>query len=144
MKVVFQNTIFWCSIWALNHANHFYNLTLIRFKAYSTPTCISILLSNFGWFFQKIPITYNLVQNCWDKIENPFFNEKHLFCQIKFVGKFLGFWQQNLARFNIDISGSEGEFGIWKIELFLTFTGFSTFVWRSFVQGCGKFLKHKP
>ena len=76
MKVAFKNTISWCWIWALIHANHFYNLELIEFKAYSTPTSISIPLSNLGWFFQKISITYNLGQNCWDKIENLFSSEK--------------------------------------------------------------------
>ena len=76
MKVAFQNTIFWCWIWALIHGNHFYNSELIEFKTYSTPACISIPLSNLRWFFQKISITCNLVQNCWDKIENLFFSEK--------------------------------------------------------------------
>ena len=143
MKVAFKNTIFWCWIWALIHANHFYNLELIEFKAYSTPTCISIPLSNLGWFFQKISITYNLGQNCWDKIENLFFSEKTSFHQSNVVGKVLDFWQQNFARFNIDISGEGEEFEIWKIELFLGFTRFLTFVSTSFVKGCGNFLIHK-
>ena len=39
--------------------------------------------------------------------------------------------------------GLRGEFGIWTIESFLEFNGFSTFVSASFVQGCGKFWKHK-
>ena len=70
MKVAFKNTIFWCWIWALIHANHFYNLELIEFKAYIAPTCISIPLSHLGSFFQKKSITFNLGQNCSDKIEN--------------------------------------------------------------------------
>ena len=69
MKIAFKNTIFWCWIWAIIQANHFYNLELIEFKAYITPTCISIALSSLGWIFQKISITYNLGQNCWEKIE---------------------------------------------------------------------------
>ena len=76
LKVAFKSTIFWCWIWALIDANHFYNLELIQFKSYSTPTCISIPLSNLGWLFQKISITYNLGQNCWDKIENLCSSEK--------------------------------------------------------------------
>ena len=143
MKVAFKNTIFWCWIWALIHANHFYNLELIEFKAYIAPTCISIPLSNLGWFFQKKSITYNLGQNCWDKIENLFFSEKTSFHQSNVVGKVLDFWQQNFARFNIDISGEGEEFEIWKIELFLGFTRFLTFVSTSFVKGCGNFLIHK-
>ena len=75
LKVAFKSTIFWCWIWALIDANHFYNLELIQFKSYSTPTFISIPLSNLGWLFQKISITYNLGQNCCDKIENLFFSE---------------------------------------------------------------------
>ena len=89
----------------LIHANHFYNLELIEFKAYTAATCISIPLSNLGWFFQKISITYNLGQNCWDKIENLFFSEKTRPSQINVVHNVLDFWQQNLARFNIDIRG---------------------------------------
>ena len=144
MKAAFKNTISWCWIWALIHANNFYHLELIEFKAYRTPTCISIPLSNFGWFFKKISITYNLGQTCWDKIENLFSSEKiPLPPQINVVGKVLGFWQQNLARFNINICGSGEEFGIWNIESFLEFPGFWTLVSTSFVQGCGKFLKHK-
>ena len=76
MKVAFKNTISWCWIWALIHANHFCNLELIEFKAYSTPTCISIPLSDLGWFFKKISVTYNLGQNSWDKISNLFSSEK--------------------------------------------------------------------
>ena len=51
------------------------------------------------------------------------------------VGKVLGFWQENLAKFNIDNGGEEGGRGggvrgrIWNL--------------KSFVQGCGKFLKLK-
>ena len=62
LKVGFKSAIFWCWIWASIHSNHFYNL-----KSYSAPTCIWITLSNLGWFFQKISITYDLGQNCWDK-----------------------------------------------------------------------------
>ena len=74
--VVFKNIIFWCGICALIHANHFYNLEMIEFNAYITPTRFLIPLSNLVWFFHKISITYNLGQNCWDKIENLFFREK--------------------------------------------------------------------
>ena len=138
MKVAFKNTIFWCWIWALIHANHFYNLELIEFKAYIAPTCISIPLSNLGWFFKKKSITYDLEQNCWDRIENLFFREKTSLppSQINVARKVLGFLQQNLAKLNIDIGGKVREFGSWKIESFLEFTGFSTFVSTSFVQGC--------
>ena len=74
--VVFKNIIFWCGICALIHANHFYNLEMIEFNAYIAPTRFLIPLSNLVWFFHKISITYNLGQNCWDKIENLFFREK--------------------------------------------------------------------
>ena len=74
--VVFKNIIFWCGICALIHANHFYNLEMIEFNAYIAPTRSLIPLSNLVWFFHKISITYNLGQNCWDKIENLFFREK--------------------------------------------------------------------
>ena len=143
LKITFKNSIFWCWIWAIIHPNHLYNLELIEFQAYSTPTRISMLLSNLRWFFQKISITYHLGQNCWDKIENLFSVKKTLFCIINVVGKVWGFWQQNLVRFNIDIGGLWGEFGIGKIESFLEFTWFSIFVSTIFVQSCGKFLKHK-
>ena len=127
MKVAFKNTIFWCSIWALIHSNHLYNLDLIWFKAYSTPTCISIPLSNLGCFFQKISITYDLGQNCWDKRENAFFSAKTALPPNQCCWKFLSFWQQSMGRFNIGIARSGGEFWIIKIESFLEFTGFSTF-----------------
>ena len=78
MKAAFKSTIFWFRIWVLIHANYFYDLELIEFKAYGSPTCISIPLSNLGWFFQKILITYNLGQNWRGKIENLFFSEKNL------------------------------------------------------------------
>ena len=104
-KITFKNSIFWWWIWAIIYPNHLYNLELIEFEAYSTPTRISMLLSNFRWFFQKISITYNLRQNCWDKRENLFSVKKTLFCQINVVGKVWGFWQQKLVRFNIDIGG---------------------------------------
>ena len=74
--VVFKNIIFWCGICALIHANHFYNLEMIEFNAYIAPKRFLIPLSNLVWFFHKISITYNLGQNCWDKIENLFFREK--------------------------------------------------------------------
>ena len=76
LKVAFKNTILYCWIWALIHANHFQNLELIDFETYSTPTCISIPLNNAECFFQNISITYNLGQNCRDKIENLFFSVK--------------------------------------------------------------------
>ena len=77
MKTAFKNTIFWFGIRVLIHANHFFYFEVIEFEAYSTPTCISVPLSNLGWFFRKISITYNLGKNCWDKLENLFFfNEK--------------------------------------------------------------------
>ena len=114
MKVAFQNTIFWCWIWALIQANLFYYLELIEFKAYSTPTCISIPLSNLGWFFQKISMTYNHGQNCFSvkKLLSPL--KKLLSPQVNVVGKVIGFWQQNLARFNIDIGGVRGR--IWNLK----------------------------
>ena len=56
--------------------------------------------------------------------------KKPLSLQINVVGKVLGFWQQNMARFNSDIGGKGmgGGVGIWKIDSFLEFTGFSAFV----------------
>ena len=63
----FQNTIFWYLIRALIHRNHFYDLKfLTEFKACSTTRWILILFDNLSWFFQKITITYNLGQSCWD------------------------------------------------------------------------------
>ena len=143
MKVVFKNTISWCWIWALVHANHFYNLELIEFKAYSTPTCISIPLSNLGWFFKKISITYNLGQNCWDEIENLFSSEKTTLPPNQCCWQNLRLLITKLGQIQHWYLGVRGEFGIWKIQSFLEFPGFSIFISTSFVQGCGKFLKHK-
>ena len=109
MKVAFKSAILWCWIWASIHANHFYNLKLIEFKSYSAPTCIWITLSNLGWFFQK---NINNLRS-WTKL-----------------------LRQNLARFNVDTGRWGGEFGICKIESFLEFTGFSTFLSTIFVQDC--------
>ena len=81
-------------------------MELIEFKAYSTPTCFSIPLRNFGRFFQKMSITWNLGQNCWDEIDNLFSIEKILSPQNTVVGKVLDFWPRHLARFNIDFSKS--------------------------------------
>ena len=78
LKVAFKKTKFWWWIWALNNTNQFHNLELIEFKAWSAPKCISIPLSNLGMFFQKMSITYNLGQNCCDKIKNLFFSGKTL------------------------------------------------------------------
>ena len=91
LKKAFKNSIFWWWIWAIIHANHLYNLELVEFEAYSTPTCISIPLNNLWWFFQKISVTYNLGQNCWDKMENLFSVEKPLSPQVNVVGKVWGF-----------------------------------------------------
>ena len=128
MKVVFKSTIFWCWIWALINENRFYNLELIEFKAYSGPTCISIPLSNLGWFFQKISLTYNL----GDNIKNLLFSEKPLSPLINVVCKVLVSWLQNLARLIIDSGGYGGEFRISKIEPFLEFTWFSNFCLNKF------------
>ena len=101
LKVAFKSTIFWCWIWALIDANHFYNLELIQFKSYSTPTFISIPLSNLGWFFQKISITYNLGQNCWEKIENVCSSKKNLYPPLSHFRNLLDiqlFSQQVLSR----------------------------------------------
>ena len=76
LKAAFKNTIFSFRIWALIHKNHFYQVDLIEFKAYSAPTCISVSFSNLVRLFQTISITHNLVQHCSDKIENMFFSEK--------------------------------------------------------------------
>ena len=76
MKIPFKNTAIWCWIWALIDRNHFYNLELVEFKAYSTPTAILIPFSNLGWFFPKISINYNLGKNRWDKIKTLFFSER--------------------------------------------------------------------
>ena len=61
---------------ALMPTNHFYTLEFIEFKWYSRSKCIPIPLNNLVWYFQKIPITYNFEQNCWDKIENLFLSKK--------------------------------------------------------------------
>ena len=66
---------------------------------FKNPNCMDIFVNKFQ--------IYNLGQNCWDKIENLLFSEKKpsLSPQINVVGNVLGFWQQNLARFNIGIGG---------------------------------------
>ena len=115
LKVPFKNTVYRCWIWALIYTNDFYNLDLIEFKGYNEPTCILIPFTNLGGIFQKISITYNLGQNCWDEMKNLFFSEKTLLNpQINVVWEVLSSWQQNFTRFNIDIRGSGGEFWIWK------------------------------
>ena len=75
------------------------------------------------------------------KQEIYFATKKTLSPQINVICQVLGFWQQNLVRFNICIWGNgsgwgEGGFRIWKNEPFPEFTRLSTFVSTSFVQGC--------
>ena len=106
------------------HINHFYNLELIEFKAYNAPACISIPFSNLGWFIQKI-ITYNLGQNCWDKIENLFFSEKtplpppNQCCSQSF-----SLLAKNLVRFNVDIRGRGQNLEFEKLSHFLNLLDF--------------------
>ena len=44
----------------INPNNHFHNSELIELKVHRAPLCISITLSNLGWYFQKMTIAYNL------------------------------------------------------------------------------------
>ena len=134
--MVFKYIIFWCWTWTLIHVNHFYNLELTEFKAHSTPTCILIPLSNLGWFFQKISITDNLGQTCWDKTENLFFSEKVPLPKNQCCWQSFRLLTTKLVQIQHWSWEKGGEFWIWKIESFLEFTAFSTFVSTSFVQGC--------
>ena len=119
LKVAFRNTISWCWIWALIHRNHFYTSELIEFKAYSAPASTLIPFSNLRLFFKKF--------------KQPAVLDK-LSPQVNVVWKVSGFWEQNLARFNIDTRGKGENLKFWKIEPFIEFTGFSTFDSISFVQ----------
>ena len=127
MKVAFKNTIFWCWIWALIHTNYFYNLELVEFKACSAPTCISIPVSNFGWFFQKISITFNLGQTVETKQKFYFSVKKFISPQINAVCKVLRFWQQNFPRFNVDIGGKGENLEFEKLSHFLNLLNFKLF-----------------
>ena len=77
MKVTSKNTIFWCWIWALIHANQFIvtsNTSNLKHTVYQHAFPYHWAIRDD--FFQKISITYNLGQNFWDKIANLFFSEK--------------------------------------------------------------------
>ena len=82
-----------------------------------------------------ITTNYSLGQNGRDKIENLFLSEKiPLFpnqcCSQSF---------RLLTSLLIYVAEGENL----KFELFLEFTGLSTFVLTTFVQSCRKFSKHK-
>ena len=47
--------------------------------------------------------TYNLGQNCWEKIKICFSVKPPFSPEINVVSEVFSFWQQDLARFNIDI-----------------------------------------
>ena len=121
----------------LIHANQFYNLELIEFKAYTAPTCISIPLNNLGWFFEKISITYNLGQNCWDKIENLFFREKTRLLPNQCCSRCFRFLTTKLDSTLIQRGKGESlEFE--KLSHFL-----NLLVSTSFVQGCRYIALHR-
>ena len=143
LKIAFTNTTFWCWISALIHTNHFHNSELVEFKACIAEESISIPLSNLEWYFQKISITYNLGQNCSDKIENLFFSEKNSLAQNQCCLQSFKFLTTKLSQ--IQDWHQVAKERIWnlKMELFLEFTEFPTFVSTSFLQDCGKTLKQK-
>ena len=146
LKIPFRNTILWCWIWPLIHKNHIYNLEMIKFKACSAPTCISIPFSNLQRFSQKISITCR----SWTKPLRQ--NRKSLFqwkspCSPKSMlfAKFLAFgnktWPDStLIWGRVRVTWRNWNF---KNRVISWFTGFSSFVSTSLDQGCGKFLKHK-
>ena len=105
-----------------SNRNDFCNLELIESKAYSTSTYIPILLSNMVWYIQRIRITCNLGQNCWDKIENLFLNEKTLTTKLDHIEHWC--------------TGVKWRIRIWKIEAFVEFTEFWNLVSTGFVQIC--------
>ena len=67
-NVSFKNTTFLMLNMSIN--------SLIKLKVYSARRCISVAFTSLEWYFRKIPITYNLGQNCWDKIENLSLSKK--------------------------------------------------------------------
>ena len=121
-------------IWILIHANPFYNLKLIELSEYSTPTCISMPFSNLGCYFKKISITYDLGRNSWDKIENLYFSKKILSPKSILFLRFQACSRKNCTDSTLIKWGKGGEFGIWKIELFLELTRLSNFVSTSFTR----------
>ena len=144
MTVAFKNTICWYWIWTLIHANHFYNLELIEFKAYIAPTCISIPLSNLGWFFEKESITYNLGENCWDKIENLFFREKTPLHPNQCCLQSFRFWANKVwSEWTLILVSKRENLQFEKLSHFLNLLDFQLLVQQVFVQGCGKFSKKK-
>ena len=112
------------------------NLELIEFKAYSTATWILIPFSNSGCCFQKIPITFNLGQNCWDEIENLFFSEKTLLLPSQFCLQTFSLLTTILGQIQHWHSGIWGRNWNLKNWVISWFYWISTFVWTSFVQDC--------
>ena len=124
--VAFKNTIFWCWIWALIHANHFYNLELIECKAYIAPRCISIPLSNLVWDFPKKSITYNLEQYCWDKIENLIFPWKKTLLPPSQCcwQSFKLFGNKFFPKLTLMLEGKRENFEFQKLSIFLNLLDF--------------------
>ena len=118
----------------LIHKNHFYNLELIEFWACSSPTCILISISNFGCYFQKAAITYNLGQNRWDKIKNLFLTKKKkkISSLINVACKAWGFCQE--------ISACSQSFGLLstKLGVFWNVWDFFNKTWpdSTLIEGC--------
>ena len=143
LKVAFKNAIFWCEIWAVIYANHFHNLELNEFKTYSPPACTSMTFSNLEWFFQKNKNNLKPWKKLFSQIENLFFSEKIPPPWNRCCSQRLTLLTKSVGKIKQWYRGIGEKLRNWKPESLLEFTGFSTFVLTSFVQGCGKFLKHK-
>ena len=87
-------------------------------------------------FFKEILIIYNLGQNCWDKIKNVFLSENTPLAPDQCCSQGFGLLTTKLGQLQHWSRGVRGRIWSLKIEPFLEFTGFSTFVSTCFVQGC--------
>ena len=102
-------------------------------------------IEQFGLFFQKMSITYNLGQNCCSKIKNLFFSGKTLSPPLPkslLFAKFYAFCNKTWADSTPILEHLGENFEFEKLSHFLYLLDFQLFVSASFAQGCGKFLKH--
>ena len=81
--------------------------------------------------------------NCLNKTESLFFSEKNPLPQINVACKGLGLWQQNLARFNIDMGGKCENLEFEKLSHYLNLLNFRLFSEQILSRVVGNFLKHK-
>ena len=84
--------------------------------------------------FSKITITYNLVQNCWDKTENLFFREKTPLSSNQCCSESFSLLRTKLYQIQHWDKGEGGEFGIWKLDPFLQFLKLQIFFLTSVYQ----------